>query len=449
MHNHSTVSPFCKRCLFIFFLFPSLIHTEAQTTLAAGDILFTGYNATPSAGIAPDTFSFVLLNAISSSTVIYFTERGYQGGSTWQASGSSEGTISWTSGTALTIGQEVQIAGLGASAATVNGLTNGTVATVSGGSITTGLSLSNAGDEIIAFQGGSGDPTNGSAIRIAGINWSLNCGTTTDAGWNGAGCTYGPQTSAMPSGLTGGTNAFLAGTAGSSPNNDQAKFNCTGTPFSTVATLRTAIMNKSNWSFGGATGTTVMDIPPGCNYYGTLAIDLLYFKGSVNSKAGIDLLWATEAEVNADKFVIERSENGASFIEIGEVKIHETHNVQKQYLFTDNSPLAERNFYRLKEIQKDGITNIYKTILVMHEHPGSLVVYPNPVSGKNFFVKGKDVHITHATLKSTTGQSLPVTLHKISDILIEIKTDSKLRTGLYILTLHTNSGTVMRKLSVE
>lgn len=239
---------------------------KAQTTLSAGDIVFTGYDGTPIAGTAADIFSFVLMTPISASTVIYFTERGYQGGTTWQLSGSTEGTISWTVGSALPAGTEVKIAGLGGSAATVNAVANGTVAQVAGGNAVTGLSLSNAGDQIIAFQGASGDPTNIAATMIAGISWHLNCGTTSDAGWNGSGCTYGPQSSAMPPGLTGGTSAFLAGTALSTPNNSQGKFNCTGTPFSTLSAMRTAIMTKSNWTFSSET-ISVITLPAACGTF--------------------------------------------------------------------------------------------------------------------------------------------------------------------------------------
>jgi hypothetical protein len=255
------------RLLLLFcLLFGIQNRSQAQTTLVAGDILFTSYSGIAATGTA-DTFSFVILTPITTGTVIYFTERGYQGGP-WQASGTTEGTISWTSGSALAIGQEVEIAGYGASAAKVNGTPNGTVALVAGGNAISGLSLSNAGDQLIAFQGGAGDPTSGSAVFICGINWALSCGTTSLAGWNGAGCTYGPQTSSMPPGLTGGINAFLAGNAGASPNNDHGKFNCTGAPYSSVAALKSAIMTLSNWVFSN-TGLTVHNIPSGCNYYST------------------------------------------------------------------------------------------------------------------------------------------------------------------------------------
>ncbi|WP_412464112.1 T9SS type A sorting domain-containing protein [Flavobacterium mekongense] len=240
---------------------------SAQTTLVSGDILFTGYNGIASSGSASDTFTFVILTPISANTTIYFTERGYQGAGIWQASGGTEGTIQWTSATPLSIGQEVEISGIGANAAKVNGVPNGTVSIVSGGNATTGLSLSNAGDQIIAFQGGAGDPTNGAAVMISGISWALSCGTTTVEGWNGAGCSFGPQSSTLPPGLTGNVNAFLVGTPGTTPNNDHGKFNCNGAPYASVSSLKTAIMTLSNWSLGGSTGTTIYSLPPGCNYY--------------------------------------------------------------------------------------------------------------------------------------------------------------------------------------
>ncbi|WP_294670258.1 T9SS type A sorting domain-containing protein [uncultured Fluviicola sp.] len=242
--------------------------SQAQTTLAPGDILFTSYSGVAVAGVTPDTLSFVLLTPISANTVIYFTDRGYQGGP-WQASGSTEGTISWTSGSALAIGQEVEIAGFGGSAARVGGVPNGTVAIIAGGNGITGLSLGNAGDQIIAFQGGAGDPTSGAATMITGITWAVSCGTTTTTSWNGAGCTYGPQSSLIPPGLNDGVSAFMVGLPGASPNIDHAKFNCTGTPYSTVSALRNAIMNLGNWTSGGSTNTTVINIPGGCTYYAT------------------------------------------------------------------------------------------------------------------------------------------------------------------------------------
>lgn len=238
--------------------------TRAQTTLSAGDLVFTSFNANPTTGV-PDTFSIVLLTPISSTTVIYFSDRGYNPAmSTYQAYGSTEGTIKWEAASALPIGTEIQFAGLGTNAATVNGVSNGTVTQVLGGHVASGLSLGNAsGDQIYAFQGGNGDPTVGGVTRIAAIHFASCSGVTSDANWDGATCT-GPTYSGMLPGLTGGTNAFWSGAYMT-----HGKFVCTGTPYSTVAALRAAIMNRANWIFSNSISTAAFDIPSGCTFYST------------------------------------------------------------------------------------------------------------------------------------------------------------------------------------
>lgn len=235
--------------------------TRAQTTLFAGDLVFTGFSTNAAAG-TPDTFSFVLLVPISSTTTIYFSDRGYNG-SAFQGSGGTEGTVAWSAGSALPIGSEVQIHGLGGSAATVNGVPNGTVVQVAGGNAVSGLSIGNGGDQLQAFQNGGGDPTAGGVVRIAGIHFS-NCTGTSDATWDPVSCASGPSASAMMPGLVGGTSAFWAGAF-----QTQGKFVCTGTPYSTVSALRTAIMTRANWTFNNNQFTTTIDLPAGCTFYST------------------------------------------------------------------------------------------------------------------------------------------------------------------------------------
>ncbi|WP_185113254.1 beta strand repeat-containing protein, partial [Chryseobacterium sp. Hurlbut01] len=222
----------------------------AQTTLAAGDIAFTAYDSTPLAG-AGDSFSFVLLTNISSGTKISFTDRGYNG-SGWQAAASTESSITWTSGTALPVGTEVFIVGLVASTynpASSTSTVNGTVALTEGTS-TNGLSLSNVGDQIIAFQGGNGSITGSGAYSIAGINYFYTA-SSTSAGWN-IGASAGPNASLMPPGLTGGTSAFYTGSVTGNMLAQSGKFDCSGTPTTTAANVRTTVMTLANWSLSTA-----------------------------------------------------------------------------------------------------------------------------------------------------------------------------------------------------
>ncbi|MGO4708985.1 hypothetical protein AB4Y90_07685, partial [Chryseobacterium sp. 2TAF14] len=237
---------------------------NAQTSLVAGDIAFTSYDSTPLAGVG-DRFSFVLLTNISAGTTISFTDRGYNG-SGWQAAGGTESSITWVSSTAIPRGTEISIVGL--SASTYNPVTtlttaNGTV-TLTEGSSVNGLSLSNVGDQIIAFQGGAGSVTGSGAYCIAGINYFYSASSTT-AGWNIGASFPNPNASLMPPGLTGGTSAFYTGSVSGNTLAQSGKFNCTGTPTTTTALIRSAVMTMSNWSLTTAAGSAYS----GCQFIGS------------------------------------------------------------------------------------------------------------------------------------------------------------------------------------
>ncbi|WP_410493659.1 beta strand repeat-containing protein, partial [Chryseobacterium sp. 18068] len=237
---------------------------HAQTTLSAGDLAFTSYDATPAPTLTVgDKFSFVLLTNISAGTTISFTDQGYNG-SGWQAAGTTESAITWVSGTAIPMGTEVHIVGLVAS--TYNPLTststpNGTVV-LTDGSSPNGLSLSDVGDQIIAFQGGSGKITGGGVTYVAGINYFYT-GTTTPGGWNVAATFPNPNASLMPPGL-GVTNAFYTGSL-SGATAKSSKFNCTGTPTTTATSIRTAVMSTANWSLLAVAGSAYS----GCQFIGS------------------------------------------------------------------------------------------------------------------------------------------------------------------------------------
>ncbi|MGN6495316.1 MAG: YDG domain-containing protein [Agriterribacter sp.] len=266
--------------LVLLLLLGTLVQKEsaAQTTLAAGDLVFSAYDATTTVG--DDKFSFILLTNISSGTQIYFTDRGYSA-SGWQvANGSTEGSILWTAGSALPKGTEVLIKSL---SATVNGMANGTVTSVAG-SNSLGLSLSHpSGDQIIAFQGGSGNPAGSGVTFIAGIHWNY-CPNgyyavyTNDAGWDNIGgggscASVSTNSSSMPPGLTGGVNAFWIGfykptaPATNIQNYTKGQFNGAGAPFTSMTALREAVLNRDNWiPIKSADNTTPITIPTGYTY---------------------------------------------------------------------------------------------------------------------------------------------------------------------------------------
>jgi len=268
-----------KRARFILILLLLFFtnFAKSQTILSPGDILITSFDASKT--VADDKFSFVSLKDLQPNTVIYFTDRGYYGGSSWQAAnGSTEGTIEWSLGSDIVAaGTEVVIQGLSAK---VNGSAKGTVASVAGSNVS-GLSLSHpSGDQIIIFQGGGGNPSAGTMVGGFHYNYCPNgyyASYTTDSGWDnigsGSSCSQGPSSSNMPPGLTSESTFWIGFYKPTAPQQDimsytRGQFNGNGAPFSSLAALKAAIQNRSNWIATKATDlATPINVPTGISYY--------------------------------------------------------------------------------------------------------------------------------------------------------------------------------------
>ena len=94
-----------------------------------------------------------------------------------------------------------------------------------------------------------------------------------------------------------------------------------------------------------------------------------------------NLTWKTSAEVNTNRFEVERSADGKSYSKMGEVKAVNIREKQNTYTFTDVKPIEGLNYYRLKMIDLDG-KSTYSMIRVINSTSTvqNVKVYPNPTS---------------------------------------------------------------------
>ncbi len=176
------------------------------TTLALGDIALVGVGA--DTGVK--SLAFVVLVNVEAGTVINFTDNG------WLAAGgfrSGEGVVSYT--------------------VPAGGLTAGTVITITGLTVT--VNPSTTGDAIIVYQGAAATPTVLFAIDFADGNATYAADATNS------------NTSAVPTGLTFGTNALAFGA-------DNVGY--TGPTVGTQAEILAAIANEANWTENDAAGVT-------------------------------------------------------------------------------------------------------------------------------------------------------------------------------------------------
>ncbi len=220
------------------------------TTLNAGDLAFSSYAS------ANDEFSFVLLRNIGPGTVVNFTNNGWLSTNVFRT---GEETVTWTSNAAYTAGTEIKISGL--TATLVSGSSAGTVTG-------TALSLNGTGDQILAYRGTAASPTFISAIHM-NVNSTLagDAVSTTAAAWDGT--INNVSSSALPTGLTTGTNAIWIGTLNVTASEfDNARYGNCSNPATggSISALRAALNNQVNWIKNNNVGTPGFTIPTGCNY---------------------------------------------------------------------------------------------------------------------------------------------------------------------------------------
>lgn len=132
---------------------------------------------------------------------------------------------------------------------------------------------------------------------------------------------------------------------------------------------------------GPATFGPTLNGPVTLSSGGILPILLADFNAVLN-KSDVDLTWATAMELNSDHFAVQRLNTTVSpstWEIIGTVHAQGNSSLTVQYSFTDESPLAGVNEYRLESVDRDGKFN-YSEIKVVHLGALGVKVFPNPAS---------------------------------------------------------------------
>jgi hypothetical protein len=158
------------------------------------------------------------------------------------------------------------------------------------------------------------------------------------------------------------------------------------------------------------------------------------------------LQWVTVQESNTDKFIIEKSTSGSSYVSIGEVKAAGNSSTTKEYQFTDPRLSNGINYYRLKMVDKDG-KYTYSPIRKLSSNDDEIIVtvYPNPANTDRLYVSTsancsllelRDVQGRLIKSMKTQGTQHTFTLQAIAN-------------GTYFLSIFTDAGKKIEKVVVE
>lgn len=331
---------------------------QGQTILAQGDMSIIGINNGGAGG--EQTFAFVTWVDLDATTVIRFTDNGFNGDGTirW-----AEQLVTWTATGAVTAGTVITIKAnpIGSLSASTGTVTS--VSSTSGGNVA--MALSSNGDQLFAFQGnppatGAGNNATFTGTLLYGIGFQ---GLTGPAGWVTSG-SIDSQTSYLPSGLT--QQKFFV--------NNVAAANYTGarTGLTPLSSYKSLTENTTNYDT--ATGTSSLTLNAAA-FEDPNPLTLINFSGSY--KNGLAALqWLTADEVAFSHFEVEKSTDAVVFRQAGSVAAKGN----GLYGYTTEQPESTA-YYRLKMVDIDGSYEHSRIIAVLQESRGQvLAAYPNPAT---------------------------------------------------------------------
>lgn len=97
------------------------------------------------------------------------------------------------------------------------------------------------------------------------------------------------------------------------------------------------------------------------------------------SRVAVD--WYTLTEINTSHFELERSIDGNRFEKICQVAAAGNSNDRRDYTYTDLQPFVNLNYYRIKQVDRDGRFIYSPTRLVRMNEEKPFLVYPTVTNG--------------------------------------------------------------------
>lgn len=175
-----------------------------------------------------------------------------------------------------------------------------------------------------------------------------------------------------------------------------------------------------------------------------LPVEMTYFNARLNDENQGELRWETASETNNKGFYIEHSLDGGEWMNVGFVAGKGTTAEVNEYVFLDKNLFNGLNYYRLKQVDFDGIFE-YSGIRTLQIEEGSqkeLQLFPNPAKDVlNVFNENGQ-----ATIYNVLGQ--PVKRFQINNNVHTLPI-SNLPNGKYVLHVHRTNGSFVAQRFVK
>ncbi len=178
-----------------------------------------------------------------------------------------------------------------------------------------------------------------------------------------------------------------------------------------------------------------------------LPVNWLGFTAQKTGKKMVELKWTVANEINDDHYEVQRSANSSSFSTIATVVA----NNKPQYQYIDSKPFNTINYYRIKQVDKDGKYS-YSSIAKISFDDSKILwqVYPNPANNITAIYAQKELTKAQIVLTDLSGK---VVYRKIyNNISTGQHVDLLLNNfskGVYMLKIISEQGSKTEKIAVN
>jgi hypothetical protein len=180
----------------------------------------------------------------------------------------------------------------------------------------------------------------------------------------------------------------------------------------------------------------------------TLPVELLSFTGEQQSEQVV-LRWQTGTDESDRYFSIERSGDGASFVEIGLIPVAANSLSGHSYGFADQHPVYGKNYYRLKIVGLDGSYTYSRIISVYITEDGRFVIFPNPSDGNSITVQTATVPQVSNTIDVFNDLGVLVGHAKVTNLVSSVFFTPSLSPGVYFVRYFSHGNATVRSFVVK
>lgn len=246
-------------------------------------------------------------------------------------------------------------------------------------------------------------------------------------------------------------SSSIAETASPAWVQDGALFTLPATGSFLVTTMRLTISDETGAGCGNDFAIDDIDISQ-CPEGGVTPVTFLKISARQRG-SGIDINFTTSQELNSDHFEIEKSADGnGSWDGVSSLKGSGNSSVEKSYAAYDAKPFPGVNFYRVKQVDKDGKFKYSSTVTVkINSAKTGVTVLANPFHNNLTvdFLSSKE-EVANARLVDITGKRVASEKWTINSgsTRKDFSNINALQPGMYILSVSTASGEILHNSKV-